>query len=178
MAKNAACAATLLLLTTLPVHAQPAGTLTGDKEIGFQQGQMMIKGFCTFSAVVAPGQSRSRTIADDQACVLATDEKGRKGVVDFYMFDGDPGQYDLSYAFRLTSHYDGEGRQKRREQYLAWNAMPGSEAIDKNLGLIGGDDFNEQDGACWVTKTTQLCMRLDSGRDIRTLAPGLGPVRK
>lgn len=179
MAKTVASAAIALLLATLPLQAQTAGVPATDKEIGFQQGQMMIKGFCTFSAVVAPGQSRSRTIADDQACVLTTDEKGRKGVVDFYMFDGDPGQYDLSYAFRLTSHYDGEGRQKRREQYLAWNAMPGSEAIDKNLGFVGGgDSFDEIDGACWTTKTTRLCMRLDSGRDVRMLAPGLGPVRK
>lgn len=178
MAKTAASAAIALLLATLPLQAQTAGVPATDKEVGTQQGQVMIKGFCTFSAIVAPGQSRMRIIADDQACVLTTDEKGRKGVADFYMFDGDPGQYDLSYAFRLTSHYDGEGRQKRREQYLAWNGMPGSDDIDQNLGLVGGDDFNEKDGACWVTKTVQLCMRLDSGRDVRTLAPGLGPVRK
>lgn len=178
MAKTAAGVAIALILATLPLHAQTAGTPATDKEIGTQQGQVMIKGFCTFTAIVAPGESRTRTIADDQACVLTTDEKGRKGVADFYMFDGDPGQYDLSYAFRLASHYDGEGRQKRRERYLAWNGMPGSDDIDRNLGLIGGDSFNEQDGACWVTKATQLCMRLDSGRDVRTLAPGLGPVRK
>ncbi len=92
------------------------------------------------------------------------------------MFDGEPGQYDMSYAFRLTSHYCGEGRQKRREQYLAWNAMPGSEAVDDNLGLIGGDEFKGPEGACWYTKVAGLCMRLASGRDVRMLAPGLKPL--
>jgi hypothetical protein len=117
MNRTATCAVLALLLTAVPARAQNSGGAnTNDGEIGTQQGQIMIKGFCTFSAIVAPGQSRMRIIADDQACVLTTDEKGRTGVADFYMFDGEPGQYDMSYASRLTSHYSGEGRQKRREQ--------------------------------------------------------------
>lgn len=136
----------------------------------------MIEGFCTFSAIVAKGQSRMRTIADDQACVLTTDEKGRTGVVDFLMFDGEPGQYDMSYAFRLTSQYSDEGPEKRREQHLAWNAMPGSEAVDDNLGLVGGDEFKGPEGACWYTKIAELCMRPANGRDVRMLGPGLKPL--
>ena len=164
-------------VSAMPADAQSTGAATAnDSEIGTKQGQIMIKGFCTFSAIVAKGQSRTRTIADDQGCVLTTDEQGRPGVTDFLMFDGEPGQYDMSYAFRLTSHYFGEGRQKRRERYLAWNAMPGSEAVDQNLGLVGGDEFKGPEGACWYTKTVELCMRLASGRDVRMLAPGLKPL--
>jgi hypothetical protein len=178
MAKTAAGAAIALLLATLPLQAQNVGEPTSDPEIRIKRGRLLIGGYCTFSAVVARGQSRMRMIAD-QACALIVDEEGLEKSVDIYMYDGGAQQYDLSYAFRLTSSYDGEGREMRREQYLYWNAMPGSDLIDQSLGFVsGGDSYNDADGACWVTKTVKLCMQLRSGRDVRTLAPGLGPLRK
>lgn len=175
MNRTATCA-TLALLTIVPAEAQGTGDATTGREIGIQQGQIMIKGFCTFSAVVAQGQSRMRTIADDQPCVLTTDQKGRTGVADIFMFDGEPGEYDMSYAFRLTSEYLRDGKLRFRQQNLAWNAMPGSERVDHDLGLVGGDEFDADKGACWTTRGAGLCMRLDSGRDVRMLAPGLKPL--
>lgn len=39
MAKNAACAATLLLLATLPLHAQNAGAPRATRRSGFNRGR-------------------------------------------------------------------------------------------------------------------------------------------